>query len=311
MVNWKQVVDDTVGIIRSFLDRGVTPTLRTVFYALVSKNAIPNTISAYKRLSSVLVKARKNNKIEWEWIADETRETRGGDHTYYEPGAFAKSYVDYIINAYQHYNYPKWMNQPVYIECWIEKFALAGTFNNWLSELNVVLVPSKGYSSWTFLKKAFDRIADATEEQHQKVILLYFGDFDPSGVDIERFLTDAMFWFGIDVEVKRIAITKDQVTQYNLPSVPEDASEIAKLQRDPRYKTWEHGLFRVELDALLAFVPDEFERIIKGSVQQYFDEDIYETVQEEERQAKLKVKETIMKLLREELGKTEDSNSEE
>jgi hypothetical protein len=69
MVDWKVVLKESVPIIRSFIDRGVVPTVRTVYYALVSKNFIPNTTSAYKRLSSVLVDARKNSVVQWGWIA--------------------------------------------------------------------------------------------------------------------------------------------------------------------------------------------------------------------------------------------------
>ena len=105
-INWSEVVDNSVGIIGSFLERGVTPTLRTVYYALVSKAIIPNTMSAYKRLSSVMVEARKEGKVRWGWIADETRETRGSDNPFWEPEDYAKAYVDYVIDAYKRYAYP-------------------------------------------------------------------------------------------------------------------------------------------------------------------------------------------------------------
>jgi len=94
-----------------------------------------------------------------------------------------------------------------------------------------------------------------------------------------------------------IAVTKDQIERYNLPSKPEDVKEIAKLMRDPRYKKWEHGLFRVELDALMAFVPDEFERMIKDSVAEYFDDDIYKETLEQEEEDKKTAWETAKELL--------------
>ncbi|MGA9151055.1 MAG: hypothetical protein WBZ36_10780 [Candidatus Nitrosopolaris sp.] len=37
-------------------------------------------------------------------------------------------------------------------------------------------------------------------------------------------------------------------------------------------------LYVVELDALLAIVPDEFKLIVRGSVDQFFDQEIYQAV---------------------------------
>jgi DNA topoisomerase VI subunit A len=188
------------------------------------------------------------------------------------------------------------MDQKYYVEIWIEKSALRATFKNYLEEYKVALVPSRGYSSWTFLKEANDRIQENADGKTP--LILYFGDFDPSGVDIERFLRESMNgYFGIDMEVIRIGVTKDQIEEYNLPTTPDDAEEIEKLQRDSRYNRWEHGNYRVELDALLAFVPDEFERIVKESVANYFDEDVYADVLEQQEEAK----ELISKKLKAEL----------
>lgn len=279
-IDWSHVVHESVPIIESFVARGVIPTLRTVYYALVSKNLIPNTRSAYKRLSTVIVNARKQGKIQWSHIADETRQTRGGDLPLWEPEDYARSYVDHLFERIQEFELPKWKDQPYYVEVWLEKFALAGTFQNYLRGMNITIVPSRGYSSWTFLKDAAARIQIKAEDKTP--IILYYGDFDPSGEDIERFLRDALTWWNLDVEVKRIGVTEDQTKEYNLPHTPEDAEEIEKLRRDPRFKKWEHGLYRVELDALLAFVPDEFERIVKEALADYFDEDIYEEVLEDQ-----------------------------
>jgi len=283
-LNWKHIIAQSIPIFKDFIDRGITPTVRTIYYALVSKELIPNTRSAYQGTCKKLVKARKEGLVKWGWIADETRATRGLDRPRWKPERYAEVWIEHLFKNLRDYALPKWENQPYYVEVWIEKFALANTFQTWLGDMNVVLVPSRGYSSWTFLKEAADRIRDNAEGR--EVIILYFGDFDPSGRDIERFLGEALEWFGVEASIENIAVTREQIDRYNLPHAPEDADEIAKMKRDPRFKKWEHGLFRVELDALMAFVPDEFERIAKESVAEYFDEDIYEETlktQEEER----------------------------
>jgi len=296
-MDWRRVVEESRAIIVEFLDRGVVPTLRTVYYALVSKELIPNTRSAYKTLSRKLVEARKSGFIEWSWIADETRQTVGGDWPYWDPDEYSETLVEEFWEKLNEFKYPYWMDQDYYLEVWLEKFALAKTFYNWLRDLNVVLVPSRGYSSWTFLHQAYERISQEAEDRD--VVILYFGDFDPSGKDIERFLREALEWFGLEVEVKRVAVTQDQIAKYNLPHTPEEASEIAKLMRDPRFKSWPYGLYRVELDALLAYVPDEFERIVRESVEEYFDWETYEEVKEREEEDRERVRERVLELIRE------------
>ena len=310
-LNWNSIIKQSIPVFNDFLRRGIVPTVRTIYYALVSKELIPNTRSAYQGLSKMLVKARKEGQVRWEWIADEARATRGSDHPRWEPERYAKAYIEYVFEKLQNYKLPKWLNQEQYVECWIEKAALAATFDNWLGDMNVVLVPSRGYSSWTFLKEAADRIEENAEGR--ETIILYFGDFDPSGRDIERFVTETLEWFGVDATIHNIAVTEDQIEQYKLPHSPEDADEIAKMMRDPRFKQWEHGLFRVELDALMAFVPDEFERIVKGSVEGYFDPRIYnetlEQQEEEQKTAWAKAKELLdekIKEIKDQKDKDED-----
>jgi len=284
-INWTRAIGQAPAIIQSFVSRGVVPTVRTVYYALVSKELIPNTRSAYQGLCKRLVKARQDGLVKWSWIADETRATRGKDDPLWEPEEYAEAWVNHLFDMLGKYKLPMWLNQPRYVEVWIEKFALAATFMNWVGEMNVVLVPSRGYSSWTFINEAAERFLQNAGDRES--VILYFGDFDPSGKDIERFSGDALEWFGIEVKIKPIAVSREQIDRYSLPSTPEDAEERAKLRRDPRFKEWEHGMFRVELDALMAFVPDEFERIVKEAVREHFEEDAYEKVlerQDEERE---------------------------
>jgi hypothetical protein len=65
-IDWKGVVDRIKRELPWFLERGITPTLRTLFYRLVSLEIIPNTDQAYKQLSSTAVKARKEGRLPWD-----------------------------------------------------------------------------------------------------------------------------------------------------------------------------------------------------------------------------------------------------
>ncbi|MEM3046253.1 MAG: hypothetical protein QW057_04115 [Candidatus Bathyarchaeia archaeon] len=297
-VRWQAVMDRAVEVVADLRGRGVRPTVRTVFYSLASTGHIPLTRSAYQSLCRHFVTARKEGRATWDGISDETRRAEGGDNGYYDPVAYGKWWVDYVLNADRKYALPRWKDQPGRVEVWLEKFALADTFRNWLECLNVALVPSRGYASWTLIWEAALRL----RETAKPTVILYFGDFDPSGADIQRFLKEALEGFNVEAEVRRVAVTKEQVEAYRLPYAPEDAAEAAKLQRDPRFRTWPYGLYRVELDALLALQPDEFRRLVEESVNEHFDQAVYARVRTEEAEAKRVVRETVWASLRRRLG---------
>ena len=69
-----------------FQERDITPTLRTLFYRLVSLEAIPNTNQAYKPFSSACVEA-KNGKLPWHCFSDEGRQVLEDFVEEYQPPA--------------------------------------------------------------------------------------------------------------------------------------------------------------------------------------------------------------------------------
>ena len=79
------------------------------------------------------------------------------------------------------------------------------------------------------------------DETGKKPIIIYFGDYDPSGEDIPRSIRDNIISFGVDIEVKRVALMKEQVMKWKLPPAPAKKS-------DSRTANWD-GLVQVELDA--------------------------------------------------------------
>ena len=298
--NWNQIVEEEIPkALEFFQSEGVKPTLRTLFYRLVSLGLIPNTRSAYKQLSRKLVQARKKGLFAWDFLEDKVRYTIDKyDATYRseEDLTQCKERCEYrlenidikrlIENEFGWLTVSDWIGfwakQPVTVELWIEKDALAATFDSWLSDLEITIRVNRGYSSWTFIYENVQALKRKLED-HDKIVILYAGDLDPSGVDIERFLREALDYFGITQEqviFKRVAITEDQVDKYNLPPRPEDIQTLQKLERDPRYKKY-NKQYIVELDALVAIVPEEFREELRSTILQYHDEKIYEETREE------------------------------
>ena len=72
-LNWKIIKNDIINSVLWFQEHGITLSLRSIFYRLVSLGIIPNTETVYKQLSSVTVELRKNNQLSWDAISDESR----------------------------------------------------------------------------------------------------------------------------------------------------------------------------------------------------------------------------------------------
>lgn len=259
-------------------------TLRQIYYQLVSKHLIQNKIGQYKRLSRILVQARHDQQVSWNSIEDRTREATGGDEDYKSPEDVFERAKDYLKECWEYYNLPFWKDQPKYVEIWFEKQALSGIFDKATEDYNVVQLACKGYSSHTMGYELAQRLEEG-HVQGREVHIVYFGDHDPSGVDIYRFIKDMCNRFGLDIHFHRAGITSEQIEKYNIPPM------MAKTS-DSRYNGFvaEHGTDVVELDAL---DPDVLIQIVKDEIEERLDQDIREETQAEEEQKQNEIKDLV------------------
>jgi hypothetical protein len=103
-------------------------------------------------------------------------------------------------------------------------------------------------------------------------VLLYAGDHDPSGEDIDRDFVDKTDCWD---KVVRVALTAEQVDAYGLPPMPgkETDSRAAGFVA-------KHGELRqVELDAL---DPDDLEALYQDALDRFWDDDAYQDALEQE-----------------------------
>jgi hypothetical protein len=136
----------------------------------------------------------------------------------------------------------------------LEKDALSGIFENALDPYGVTLNVGRGYDGWTSIQQAAERYLSCDTEC--RITVLYFGDFDPSGLDIARSLQDRLAFFDCHPEIVKVALTKEDVVRFNLPP------DFTKAT-DPRRAAFveKYGDMAVELDAL---PPDILEkRLVK------------------------------------------------
>jgi hypothetical protein len=116
----------------------------------------------------------------------------------------------------------------------------------------------------------------------KEIHILYFGDFDPSGDDMDVHMDNGLRHFRLeDIDFQRIAVTEEQIEELDLPPMPKNKETSDKVNHDTRKNGFikKYGkVYIVELDALLAIEPDKFKSIVRGSVDQFFDQEIYQAV---------------------------------
>jgi hypothetical protein len=292
---WRQLIDKVViPILKDYERRRAKPSLRSLHYNLISRPelALPNTRATYSQLGRFIAEARKEGRIPWDALSDNTRYTIG-DYHYTSPKEHIDLGIRYLKDSPKNYinSIYRWHKQPHYVEAWIEKDAMSGVFESYLKPLHVRVAINKGYSSWTALYKNCRRLSEVSDNNPSTQIhVLYFGDYDPSGTDMENQMHEAFRTFSLvgpnsfngDIDFRRVAVTREQIEQLSLPHRPEDQDTLDKLERDTRTKKSiaNNGgeLYAVELDALFALYPDEFEHLVIDSVNEYFDDDIYDEV---------------------------------
>ena len=189
-------------------------TVRQIYYRLVAAGVIKNSRSSFNSLDKCIVRARLNGDIPFEKIEDRSRVFLAGDFEFEEPDDYMAWRIDSLKQSAELYEVPYWMFQPEYVEVWLEKDALSALFRQVCDKLHVVLAACRGYPSLTYLYKAAQRLMNVGKP----ITILYFGDYDPRGKDIQRYITETLNReFDLDVRVERVALTREQIERYDLP----------------------------------------------------------------------------------------------
>ncbi len=145
------------------------------------------------------------------------------------------------------------------VEIWIEKDALAGVVFDVTNWWQVPLMATRGYPSITFVHSAATEI----EASDRPTYIYYFGDYDPSGVDISRDLEAKLRKYSGDAEIhfKRVLVNEDDIVEMGLRTRPTKKS-------DSRSKN-----FRGESVELDAVPPNTLRAIVDEHIETHVDEE--------------------------------------
>jgi len=298
MVNWQEIDPAQVTeYCKTYYERySEYPSLRDIFYRFVDV-LWANTESVYKRLSEWLRDQRLNGKVDWELVRDGAgREFEDNEYSYMTPREHVDLWLTLFTEIGSRYSLPTWLDQPKKVVVVCEKEADYPIIKSLVGfgELNVDTAYARGYSGWKMLHD----IAEAFKESRKEPIIIALADFDPSGgeaairtgKDLVSFILKAMIELGVEnAQVEKVLVTKEQIEEFKLPHRPEDEREIQKLQKDPRYKTWPYGLYRVETAALRAKAPDYFDKVIKEAVMKHFNQEIHKKIQSEQERRRQRI----------------------
>jgi hypothetical protein len=222
-------------------------TGRGVGYKLFIADLIASMArSDMQRVYRLLKEAREDGLIPWDWIVDESRKLERRSN-WDDPEQYARC----VINGYRR---DYWNQQPVRIEVWSEKGTVRGVLQPVLDKYGIGFRVMHGFGSATSVHEI------AEDDDGRPLIVLYVGDWDPSGLFMsESDLPNRLERYdGDHVVVKRIALTRSQLR--GLPSFP-----ATDKKKDPRYKWFiqNYGTRCWELDA---FDPNDLRACVEKHI---------------------------------------------
>lgn len=261
------LIDQVNRVLDQYRRLGYDLTVRQVYYQLVAKDLIPNNPKSYNRMKSIVSKGRKAGMIDWEMIVDRTRKVVIPSH-WDDP-------ADIVHSAAQGFRIDKWEDQPNHVEVMVEKEALAGILEPVCEELDIPFTANKGYSSDSAMYRAGKRIRNKHLVEDKSIYILYLGDHDPSGMDMDRDIFERLEMFGeLSLEVERLALLMRQIETMDVPENPTKMSD----SRAEGYVAL-FGDASWELDAV---EPTELARLVTEAVTGLRDEELWNEAVERE-----------------------------
>lgn len=182
--------------------------------------------------------------------------------------------------------------QPYYVVVVSEKAGLKKVARRTLSELGhgFDFLNFKGQATTTEIRKFVRWIVHGGPKEHpirdKKIRIFYLSDFDYAG----RIMVPAFAWklyyllltmgkLDLDLKIRPLALTKEQVEAFNLPPGPVAAKSLGAKTLQDRWLR-DYGKI-IEIDSLMGLHPGELENIIVEAISPYIDLDLKMYMEEE------------------------------
>lgn len=260
-------------------EQGAPATVRQVFYLVSARGAVEKSEAGYMSVQRDLTDMRKSGAIDWDDIEDRSRAVpwksavpRANNPTAFElrlamererperrtPEQQAKDLMEQMLVEHgaskdaptPWWTFDKSARRPVLI---VEKDALAPQVEDAAKGWDVPVISTRGFASLSQLHTLGCRMAEDIAQDH---VLLWLHDWDRAGQQMEGQAADIQSFSGEPCEVVHVALTEDQVSNWNIQTRPEKryAGQAAELDAIPPDQFRE-----VIVDAIRAQVPEDLE----------------------------------------------------
>jgi hypothetical protein len=257
--------------------------------------------NSYKRVSRWLTKMRADGYIDYDQVLEYGRQL-----------SKVRSWTsphDYATTCRDGFWLDRWAYQPNYVEVWVEGEAIAPIIEDALKGLDVPIMMNRGNTSTTAIRNACKRLHNRTAEWmrlHRPglkdendgfyfhdipsglVHILYVGDHDAAGWFMDQDLRNRLHGHARGlvtgsllsdghIQFKRVALTLDQVVEYDLDP---DVKRASKVSQGKLYREHFKGHELVGKDGDLqwsfeALPPQDAKKIVRGEVAKLIDWDTW------------------------------------
>jgi len=239
-------------------------TLRQIFYRLVARGIINKDENSYKRLGDYMVKARRAHMIDMDVIRDD-----GFSMSYINTFEDGDDVIGYYRRIANRLNVDRQRGQQTRLMIWCEAQGMKPMLERVANYYGVVVASSGGFDSLTTKHDIARDLSDQGD-----VIVLHLGDHDPSGVhmfsSLDEDINEFIDYYGGTVEFIRLAVTPEQIDDYQLPTAPPKKTDRRSFE----------GNETVQCEAI---PPDVLLDIVRDAIEGWFDMDLFEEVLEEEK----------------------------
>ncbi len=258
-LSWPAILAHASTVVKSY-DTGVT--LRQLFYRLVADQTLPNTKSYYQRLSACTAQGRRDGAFPN--LLD--KQSRIERYITFTGTADATAWLRDM------YRRDRTEGQPWTIFLGVEKAGQSEQLDAWFTEpLGIPHVALGGYASQSLV----DQVRNDVQGQGRPAVLIYAGDHDPTGEDIDRDFDARTNCFD---KVVRVGLNVDQLAEFDIPPNALDPKVEKKLANDPRAAAFRsrHGyLDQYEMDALDA---NDLRDLYRSAIDDYWDATAFEAI---------------------------------
>lgn len=258
-------------------------TVQQVYYRLTARGH-PKTRKFYGQVQELCARARRSGLIDFADIRDDGVSRHGGEfYCYTSPEHY------YRLNSelYNHYERSWHADQPSFVVVLCEAEGMLPLVGRAIEDYRGAAASSSGFDSVTAKHDLYRDAVERHELYGQRTTLLHLGDHDPSGVSVHESMAEDLTAFCEDtegvpddlIELRRIALTPEQITDLRIETKPDEVKPTDSRSR----RFIERGLEPAA--QLEAIEPDVLIEICRHAVEDALDMDtLHESRQRERRE---------------------------